>query len=120
MPRVTLTPITPLGPYPTLPLSANAADVTFTAADATNKNQVLFNGPKLLLAKNSHATTAYTVTLTSKADNRNRTGDVTTYSLEAGDIMAFRIDSAEGWQQADGYLYFEASNASVLFAVINL
>ena len=34
--------------------------------------------------------------------------------------MAFKIDNAEGWQQADGFLYLEASNASVLFAIINL
>lgn len=120
MPRVTLTPITPLGPYPSLPLSANAADITWTAADATNKQQVLFNGPKLILARNSHASTAYTVTLTSKVDSRNRTGDVTAYQVDAGDTMFFKIDNAEGWQQSDGYLYFEANNASVLFAVINL
>lgn len=120
MSRTTLTPVTPLGPFPALPISANGLDLTFTAADVTNKNQVNFNGPKLILARNSDATTPYTVTLTSKVDNRNRTGDVTTYSLEAGDIMAFRIDNAEGWQQSDGYLYLEASNASVLFCVINL
>lgn len=120
MPRVTLTPIAPLGPYPSLPVAANALDLTMTAADATNKQQVLFNGPKLILAQNTHASTAYTVTFTSKGDNRNRTGDVTSYQLEAGDIIAFKIDNAEGWQQADGYLYFEANNAAVKFAVINL
>lgn len=120
MARVSLTPITVLGPYPSLPVSANGLDLTWTAADATNKNQISFNGPKLILAKNSHASTAYTVTLTSKTDNRNRTGDVTAYQLEAGDVMAFRIDNAEGWQQSDGYVYLEANNASVQFAVINL
>jgi len=120
MARVTMTAVTPLGPYITGQPAANALDLTFTAADATNKQQVAFNGPKLILARNGHATTAYTVTLTSKADNRGRSQDVTTYSLEAGDVMAFKIDSAEGWQQTDGYLYFEASNASVLFCVVNL
>lgn len=120
MPRTTITPITPLGPYPSLPVAANALDIAYTAADVANKNQVLFNGPKLILARNSHATMPYTVTLTSKVDSRNRGGDITTYSLEAGDVMAFKIDNAEGWQQSDGYLYFEASNASVLFAVLNL
>lgn len=120
MPRVTMTPVAPLGPYIAGQPAANALDLTMTAADATNKQQVLFNGPKLILAQNTHATTPYTITITSKADNRGRSQDVTTYSLEAGDIAAFKIDSAEGWQQADGYLYFEASNASVKFCVINL
>lgn len=120
MARTTLTPITPVGSYPTLPVAANALDLAWTAADVANKNQISFNGPKLILARNSHASTPYTVTVTSKADGRNRTGDITTYSLEAGDVMAFKIDNAEGWQQADGFLYLEASNASVLFAIINL
>ena len=94
--------------------------LAWTAADVSNKNQISFNGPKLILARNSHASSPFTVTLTSKVDGRNRTGDITTYSLEAGDVMAFKIDNAEGWQQADGFLYLEASNASVLFAIINL
>ena len=120
MARTSLTPNAPLGPYPSLPPSANALDLTWTAADTVNKNQFNFNGPKLILARNSHAVTAYTVTLTSKVDNRNRTGDITSYSLDAGDVMAFKIDSSEGWQQSDGYVYLEANNASVLFAIINL
>lgn len=120
MPRTTIAPQTPLGPYPSLPVAANGLDIAYVAADVANKNQALFNGPKLLLARNSHATTAYTVTLTSKVDAKNRTGDITTYSVDAGDVMAFRIDNAEGWMQSDGYLYFEGSNASILFAVLNL
>jgi hypothetical protein len=117
---VTLTPLTPLGPYPTLPVSANALDVTWTAANVSDKNQVLFNGPKLVLVQNSDAADPYTFTLTSKADSRNRTGDIPTYSLAAGEIAVFKIDNAEGWMQSDGYLYLEGSNAAIKFAIINL
>lgn len=120
MARVTMTAIAPLGPYITGQPAANALDLTMTAADASNKQQVAFNGPKLLLMQNTHASTPYTVTITSKADNRGRSQDVTTYSLEAGDIAAFKIDNAEGWQQSDGNLYFEASNAAVKFCVLSL
>lgn len=120
MPRVTLTPIAPLGPYPSLPVSANALDVTFTACNTSDKNQFSLNGPKLLLVQNSDAANPYTFTLTSKVDSRNRTGDVTTYSLAAGEIAAFKFDNGEGWMQTDGYVYLEGSNAAIKFAVINL
>lgn len=121
MPRTTIVPLTILGPYPaTLPVAANALDAVLTAADITNLNQTAFNGPKLLMFRNSHATIAYTVTITSKADNRNRLGDITAFTLQAGDIGFFRIDTAEGWMQADGMLYFQGSDATILFGVINL
>jgi len=118
--RTTLTPLSPLGPYPTLPVSANALDITWTAADPTNFNQFTFNGSFLILARNSHATNAYTVTLTSVADSKKRTGDITTYSLEAGDTMMFLVNNIEGWKQSDNFFYLTGSNASVLFAIIRL
>ena len=37
MARQTLNKVSPLGPYPTLPVAANALDLPFTAADVTNK-----------------------------------------------------------------------------------
>jgi hypothetical protein len=120
MPRTTITPNTPVGPYPTLQPAANTLDLVWTAADVANQNQATFNGPKLILARNSHASIDYTVTFTSKVDNRNRAGDITTYNLNFGDTMAFKIDNSEGWLQSDGFIYFGASNASVLFAVLNL
>lgn len=119
MARTTITAQTPKGPYVTLQPSATSLDLTMTAADITNKNQTLLNGSLLLIAQNSGAS-PYTITLTSVADSRLRTGDITTYSLAAGVISCYYINNTEGWLQADGYLYFEASNASVKFAVIKL
>lgn len=119
MPRTTITAQTPKGPYVTLPVTADSLDVTMTAADVSNKNQTLLSGSLLLIAQNSGAS-PYTITLTSIADSKLRTGDITTYSMAAGDISCFYIGSTEGWLQADGYLYYEASNASVKFAVLKL
>jgi len=73
----------------------------------------------VLLAWNSDPTNPYTFTISSIADERNRTGDITTYSLAAGEIGAFRLKKA-GWQQADGKCYLEASNAAIKFAVLAL
>lgn len=119
MPRVTLTRTTPLGPYPTLPVSANALDLTLAAADAANKNQFLLDGPCLIVAHNT-GVGARTITLTSVADPQQRTGDITTYSIGADEIAVFKIDQVAGWRQTDGFMYLEAEHAEVLLGVIRL
>jgi hypothetical protein len=119
MARTTLTKSTLLGPYPTLQPAANALDVTFAAADVANKNQFAASGDDLILAWNTDPTNPYTFTVTSMTDDKKRTGDVTAFSLAAGEIGAFRVKT-EGWTQADGKVYLEASNAAIKFAVIAL
>ncbi len=119
MARTSITPIAVLGPYPTLQPAANALDIALTAADVANKNQAAVAGSRqLLLAFNSGAT-PHTVTITSIADEHSRSGDITAYSLGAGEAMGFVLKQP-GWRQADGKLYFEANDAEVKFAVINI
>lgn len=118
MARQSHTPLTALGTK-TSAYSAGAADLTMTAADATNKEQVAITGQELVIAHNTGAS-AYTVTISSVADDQGRTGDVATYSLAAGDYAIFGPFGLEGWKQTDGKLYFEASNASVKFGVVRL
>lgn len=118
MARTSITKSTLQGPYPTLPVTANLLDVTFEAADVANKNQFAGAGDDILLAWNT-GVSAYTVTFTSVADDKKRTGDVTTYSIGAGEIAAFRFKDA-GWKQSDGKIYAEAENAAVKFAVVAL
>lgn len=118
MARTTLTKTAVKGPFPALPIGASGLVVTLTAADVANKNQFLPSGNDLLIMQNSGAA-PYTVTITSAVDAQNRTGDIATYSLAAGDVCAFLVKSS-GWVQADGYVYLEASNASVKFGVVAL
>lgn len=118
MARQTLTKQTPKGPYPALPVSANSLDMTFTAADATNKEQFVPGNDTLVVVKNE-GVVARTVTFTSKADEKNRTGDVTAYSLGAGELAMFRFKKA-GWMQSDGNIYMEAEHADIKYAVIQL
>lgn len=118
MARQTLTKQTPKGPYPTLPVTANALDVAFTAADPTNKEQFVPSNDILVLIKND-AVAAKTVTFTSVKDERNRTGDVTAYSVGAGEIAMFRFKKA-GWMQSDGKIYMEAESSDIKYAVIQL
>lgn len=113
--------ILPLGPYPTLPVSALALDLAWQAADSVNFNQFpLGQGKYLILARNVHATTPFTVTLTSVADARKRTGDITAYSIAAGKQIAFLLDNHEGWLQPDGNFYLAGSAASIEFCIIKL
>lgn len=118
MARTTITAKTALGAYGDYSV-ANAADFTFTAADASDKNQVVATNNDLVLAYNSGGS-PYTVTITSVDDPFGRSEDVSAYSLGAGEYAVFGPMKNLGWKQSDGYLYFEANNASVKFAVIAL
>jgi len=118
MARQTLSKLTLGGNFPTI--SANSADMSMTAADATNKEQILATQKQIVIAHNTGASTR-TVTITSVADSRtNRTGDISAYSLGAGEYAAFGPFEREGWMQSDGYIYLEASHAEVKFGVLTL
>jgi len=99
--------------------TAGAADLTMTAADVGNKQLATASGKDLIFVENTGGSPS-TVTFTSVADGLGRTGDITTYSLAAGTVAVFGPFGNEGWTQPDGKLYFEASNAAVKFAVIQL
>jgi len=119
MPRTPIVLEALVGSYPTLPLAAGAADLTLTAADIVNLNSATFGSARALivLALNTHATTPYNVTITSVADVRNRTGDITNYQVDAGDLAGFYLER-EGWIEADKTLWFQGSNAAIKFCVI--
>lgn len=114
--------LTPLGPYPTIPVTALAMDLVWQAADPSNFNQfALGTGKWLILARNVHASIGYTVTFTSVADVPfKRTGDITTYALAFGVQLAFMVDQQAGWIQTDGMFYLTGSNASVQFCILRL
>jgi hypothetical protein len=118
MARVTLTAKAALGPFGAYSV-ANSADLTMTAANISDKNQVACSGNDLIIAHNTGAG-AHTITITSYTDPYNRTGDITAYSLGAGEYAIFGPFKALGWQQADGKIYFEANDAEVKFGVVAL
>lgn len=126
MARTTRNKTTLLGSYPTLPLAADSADLVLTAmsgSGGSNGDQIAWGdfSRLLVIVQNSHATNAYTVTFTSVAGSStlNRTGDITTYSLAAGEIGVF-IFERNGWFQSDSMLYCEASNAAVKIGAVGL
>lgn len=119
MARQAHTPFTPLGTKTNV-YTAGAADITMKAAISADKEQASHNGKVLIIAHNTDGANPYTVTFSSVVDDLGRTGDITAYSLAAGDYCVFGPFSTEGWRQSDGKLYFEASNAAIKFAVVAL
>jgi len=100
--------------------TANAADLTMTAADASNKEEVAFTGSEVVVAHNTDVS-AHTVTISSIADDdHGRTGDITSYSLGAGEYAVFGPFDLDGWRQSGGLLHFEADDATVKFGVVKL
>lgn len=115
MARQTIAKTTPAGPRP---LSAATA-VTWTAADATNKEQFVITERDILVIWNTHASTTYTYTITGVADTMGRTVDIGPTNLIAGAMVALR-PGLEGFAQATtNYLYFEANNAAIKYAVLS-
>lgn len=120
MPRVLHTKQAMLGKYPLTPVSANDADLTWLAANATDKEEVVLTGREMVLARNTGAT-AHTVTFTSVIDDLNRYGDITAYSIDADEVALFGPFPKRGWAQTtSNKLFFEANNAEVEFAVVTI
>jgi hypothetical protein len=95
--------------------------LVWTAADVSLLNSFAMSGKDLVLAWNTHATIGYTVTITSAPDPIfGRSKDITTEAIAAGAIRCYGVPQLDGWRQTDGSFYLQASNASVVFAVISL
>lgn len=104
------------GIYPTLPLSANAADFTFGAVDITDGGSFVSDGTELILVQNTDAGTA-TVTIQSTVDPQRRTGDITAYSMGTGEFACFHV-AGSGWVDSEGKITVKVSDVQVLIAVI--
>lgn len=100
-------------------VSAGAQDLTFTAGDDVNGNDVPCTGKELVIVKNTDAG-AQTVTFTAKEDGYGRTGAITAYSLAASDEAIFGPFPTDCWRQTDAKLYIDVSDANVELAVVRL
>jgi hypothetical protein len=116
MPRQTLAVTNSPGPFP-----AAGVAVTMTAEDIANHSRFPLTGRELLLIWNSHATTTYTYTVYSVADQAGRVLDITAQNIVAQAIHVLGpLSTNQGWRQSDGGVNVDANNASVKFGVIVL
>lgn len=114
------TPNTIKGPFEAI--TAGTATITLAASSA-GADTFTCTGRDLILCQNSHAVTAYTVTISSTADAQGRTGDITTYSLAAGEIAVFGcgLTLSPGWRNTStGVITITTSNASVKVSILRL
>lgn len=118
MARKQIPTISPLGPYPTLPVAALALDFVWTTADNVNFDQFALTGRELILINNTSGG-ALTVTLTSAPDPQGRTADITTYSVGAGLYSAFWVGKIDGWNQA-GQFFMTSSAATMKYAIFRI
>lgn len=119
MPRITHTSLVPLGSIGDYSVG-DAADFTFLAADVANKEQFFSTGKEMIIARNVGGG-PFLVTVNSVNDPFNRTGDITDYSLGAGEFAIFGPFDRTGWKQSSGgFIFFEANNVAIEFAVIRL
>jgi hypothetical protein len=103
--------------------TVSAGQITYAyTAGSVVADTIAVTGREIVLIYNSGAS-PYTVTITSEVDEKNRTGNITTYSLAAGEFAYFTgcLTNAPGWKnQSTGLLAIVASNAAVKWAVLKL
>jgi hypothetical protein len=118
--RILVNPQTLPGAYPTLQPGAGSRKITFAACDASNFNRVVIVENKtVILVKNAHVSDPKTVTIVSAVDDKNRTGDITAYSIVAGDIAVFGPFKTAGWTTT-GHLELRGASTDIQFACITL
>jgi hypothetical protein len=103
-------------------LSAGDLDFTLAAGDTAGSTFV-GTGRELVVIYNPTGGSTYTVTITSVANDKNRTGTITAYSMAAGDHVAWTggLTNSPGWKNAStGIITITVSNAAVLIAVLRL
>jgi hypothetical protein len=109
------------GPFDAI--AANGADFTFAAGNTGGGDTIAVTGREVILVYNSHAVTAYSFTVTSQVDEKNRTADITTYNLDAGEfaVLGIGLTNSPGWKNAStGLVSVTVSNAAVKWAVLRL
>ena len=120
MARLSLTVQSPPGFWPTLAITAGAADFTWTAAGADFADGFSFvnTGREILLARNDNAV-AKTITISSIAlMPYNRTGDITAYSMIQNDLAWFGPFKPSGWNQIGTNLIYCAANVADMYLAV--
>lgn len=74
------------------PAADSLDDIFIAPTVAADGVSFLQTGREVVTVKNTHATTAFTFTLKSVADELNRLGDVGAYSLAAGESATILIN----------------------------
>ena len=119
MPRTNIAAQTTPGPYPTIPLTPDSRDIAFVGANVADGNDTALVAGKTLVIVRNVDVGAHTVSFASQPDTLNRKGDITDYSVGAGQSALFGPFTTIGWAAA-GRLQINGDNVNVEIAVITL
>lgn len=114
-----ITPISMKGPFDAM--TAGLITFAFTAGNAGG-DTISITGRQFIVIQNT-GVGARTFTITSVADEKGRTGDITAYSLAAGEFAYFPggLTNSPGWKNSStGLLTITPSHAEVKYAVFTL
>jgi len=120
MPRTAITVNENANRYPAIPPAVNSLDFAFASTSGGNDDGYEFpaSGREVVLLRNTDSN-PQTFTLLSVVDDLNRKGDITAYSLAAGEF-AVLVPPLKGFQQADGKIYIDVSDPLVNIAVLRM
>ena len=119
MPVTALTAQVTNGAYPALPIGAGTRKLTHVAIDASLGGSVAIIEGKTMVFVFNTGGAPHTVTIASVADSFNRPGDITTYSVPAGEVHHFGPFKLAGWSNA-GLLGITVSDVSLEIGILNL
>lgn len=105
---------------PTLTFLAGAADITETAANVADGDEIVLDGTEVLIVHNTHAADAGTITIAAKNDPFGRTGSVNAYSVAAGKISVFNLRDVDLFAQATGEVHINCSAATMKVAALRV
>jgi len=102
-------------------VGAGAADFTFAAGTPTDGDTFVCTGREILIVNNTDVATKY-ITVVSVDDETNRSENITTYSLAAGDFAVFGVGltNSKGWKSSAGTIRITVEDADVKVAVLRL
>jgi hypothetical protein len=102
-------------------VGAGTADFTVAASTLTDGDTFVCTGRELLFVQNLDAG-AVTITITSVADEKNRVGDITTYSVGIGEFAMFSVGLTNqlGWKAPAGTVRITCSDVDLKVAVLRL
>jgi hypothetical protein len=122
MTATVITPQTIIAPFGPTSGSAGAHDFTFAASTAATTDAWTCNGADILIAYHSGSAGAHTLTIASQDDEKNRSENITDYSMAAGDFAQFGcgLTNSKGWKDSSGKITVTTSDAEIKLAVLRL
>ncbi len=115
-----LTPVTKVGPYVAVPVAANSLDLTWSVGDVAGNTIAVSGSTRYLVLIRNTDTVAHHVTISSVQDSPFlRTGDITSYQIDAGDTAHFYFSDTDGWKDTGtGNITITPDSALVEFIVM--